>query len=244
MKTTPEFTDAEIQAMMDFGQVLSIADQARRRSRKIVRRIASTVLITAIVGGSLLVYKQYSSLEPGNISQPSVENNSSIGTPQKSTPNESVPPSRVAVDSTRQSANPKLETGPRKKPAQQPLAVDKKEEAKSTIRIDSARSAFVPAEPVAGYDALYEYFAKELRYPKEAIKDSIQGVIFVSFVINVEGKPEQVATDHALGEAFHAEAVRVIEQMPVWKPAQLDGSPVRSKVSVPITFSVKTARQQ
>jgi protein TonB len=242
MKTTPEFTDAEIHEMMDFKQVLALTEAAQRRSRKIIRSIITTVLITGLVGGGVFVYNEFSSSEPG-ASSPTTANPS--------------PAATVAPDSTMHSAAiPDSAEKEKKLPLQKPPIAEKKnanpktpsEKPKETVsptRVDSAKSVsvFQPAEPVDGYPALYEYFAKELRYPEEAIKDSIQGVISVTFIINTQGTPEQVVTNHLLGDAFEKEAIRVIEHMPVWKPAQLDGTPVKSKVSVPITFSLKTVRQ-
>lgn len=226
MKTTPEFSDAEIQDVMDFRQVLALTEAAHQRRKKLTGRILTAVLITLVVGGGVLVYQHYEPSQSGTTSQ---------------TPASADPSAPTPMDTTRQSIS--LERAvDTKKPGQNPRAAAKKTEATAGIRVDSAKSAFVPAEPAAGYPALYDYFAKELNYPQQSIKDSVQGVILVSFVINAEGKPEQVSTDHLLGEAFEREAIRLIEQMPAWKPALLDGSPVSSKVSVPITFSVKTIK--
>jgi TonB family protein len=235
MKTTPEFTEAEIQEMMDFSQVLSLTEAAHRRNKRIVRGIITTALITGLVGGSLFVYQQYSSSESSTLPT------DNVGT--STTPPNTAPENAVALDTSLHKASRAQARVPIKKPVQKAGTEERKNETEFVIRIDSARSVFIPAEPTSGYDALYEYFAKELHYPPEAIKDSIQGVILVSFVINTEGMPERVETDHMLGEVFEKEAIRLIEQMPVWKPALLDGSPVNSKVSVPITFTVKTIRQ-
>jgi len=247
MKTIPEFTDAEIHDLMDFKQIVTLADAAQQRSRQIVRRIVTTVLTTGLIGGALFFYYQYA--EPES-TMPSPATVASI-------PPDVIPPATVPGDSAAKQVAPVRKEVPRKKPAQEPLttksedaAAEKSAEANDVtpapIRVDSAKSApvFVPAEPVNGYPALYEYFSKELVYPLESIKDSIQGVTLVTFIINVQGAPQHVETDHALGEPFEREAIRVIENMPAWKPAQLDGSPVRSKVSVPITFTFKTIRKQ
>lgn len=96
--------------------------------------------------------------------------------------------------------------------------------------------AYSPAEPVHGEEHLYQYFNDNLRYPQEALKDSIEGVLNVNFVINEEGKPEQISFANSFGASFEQEAIRVIESMPSWKPALLNGRPVKSKVSLPLTF--------
>jgi TonB family protein len=108
--------------------------------------------------------------------------------------------------------------------------------ALSTQPNTQAETGYVQAEPVNGYPELYDYFSAHLVYPAEALKDSIQGVLTVSFVINREGRAENVEVLKSLGPAFDREVKRLIEGMPVWKPAALHGRPVPSKMSLPITF--------
>jgi TonB family protein len=95
------------------------------------------------------------------------------------------------------------------------------------------------AEPVDGYASLYEYFSSSLVYPVDAPSDSIQGVLTVTFTINAEGKPESISIHNSLGKAFEREAIRLIQEMPEWKPAQLNNKPVPSKMSLPLTFQIK-----
>lgn len=97
---------------------------------------------------------------------------------------------------------------------------------------------YVQAEPIDGYEALYAYFNKELIYPEAAVKDSIEGVLIVKFLINKEGKPERIETSGTLGILFDKEAARLIEHMPLWKPATVNGKPIASKLSVPLTFQL------
>jgi TonB family protein len=100
-------------------------------------------------------------------------------------------------------------------------------------------SEYVQAEPSNGYQDLYNFFSEHVKYPSEALKDSTQGVQTISFIINAMGKPEQIAVTNSLGESFDKESKRLIENMPAWKPATLNGKPVPSKVSLPITFQIQ-----
>jgi TonB family protein len=245
MKTTPELTDAEIHEMMDFNQVIALAEAARVRSKRIIGRVVATVLITALVGAFFL-YNRTSSSDP--VGDPSAPFKDPGGTAKSVSPDSMPPAVTVPSDTARQRTS--LRTEVAKSKPEKPLTeenkkpVGKVKEEATSVRSDSAKSVFLPAEPADGYQALYDYFRKQLRYPEQAIKDSIQGITTVTFIINTQGKPEHVTTDHALGQAFDDEAIRLIENMPAWKPAQLDGSPVKSKLSVPITFTIKTSRQQ
>jgi TonB family protein len=104
-------------------------------------------------------------------------------------------------------------------------------------------TVYVRAEPIDGYEALYAYFSKELIYPEAAVKDSIEGVLIVKFLINREGKPEKIQTSGTLGVLFDKEAVRLVEHMPLWKPATLNGKPITSKLSLPLTFQLRNRKQ-
>ena len=83
------------------------------------------------------------------------------------------------------------------------------------------------------------FLMHNLEYPSDGLNDSIQGVQTISFVINTAGKPEQIQVVNSLGEPFDRESRRLIENMPAWKPATLNGKPVESKISIPITFQIQ-----
>ena len=103
-------------------------------------------------------------------------------------------------------------------------------------------SEYVQAEPAKGYPDLYDFFSANLEYPADGLKDSIQGVQTISFVINTAGKPVQIQVVNSLGEPFDKESRRLIENMPAWKPATLNGKPVESKISIPITFQIQKVK--
>lgn len=97
---------------------------------------------------------------------------------------------------------------------------------------------FLPAEPVDGYPALYEYFEKEVKYPTALRADSVKGVVTVAFTINEVGEAENIFVEESLGELFDAEAKRAVQHMPKWKPASYNGKNIASRLSVPITFQI------
>ncbi len=122
-------------------------------------------------------------------------------------------------------------------------ASNQKTEAKKQAPIPSTTPVYNQAEPVEGYAHLYDYFNKELVYPVAALKDSIQGVITVSFTINKDGLPENLQFINSLGPPFEEEARRLILNMPSWKPATLNGQPVASRLSLPLTFQIRIEKK-
>jgi TonB family protein len=122
-------------------------------------------------------------------------------------------------------------------------ASNQKTEVKKQTIIPSTIPVYNQAEPVEGYAHLYDYFNKELVYPVAALKDSIQGVLTVSFTINKDGLPENMQFTNSLGQPFEEEARRLILNMPSWNPATLNGQPVASRLSLPFTFQIQPLKK-
>src|SRR5262249_34393548 len=94
------------------------------------------------------------------------------------------------------------------------------------------------AKPIDGYPALYDFLQKELHYPTQAVKDSVEGKVIVDFTISEKGEIENVRVAQGIGYGLDEEAVRIVSNMPKWYPALLNGKPVKSKASIPISFDL------
>jgi TonB family protein len=90
-----------------------------------------------------------------------------------------------------------------------------------------------------GILALRRFLAMGIVYPAEAQKDTIQGNVFVSFVINTQGKVENVKVVKGVHRSLDAEALRVVSTMPDWKPAKQHGVAVNVAYTIPIEFALK-----
>ena len=88
-------------------------------------------------------------------------------------------------------------------------------------------------------DALIQYIAGNVKYPVEAKEKGIQGKVFVSFVIDENGKVTNVAIKQGANELLDKEAVRVISSMPAWKPGETGGKPVKVSYVIPINFKLQ-----
>ena len=89
-----------------------------------------------------------------------------------------------------------------------------------------------------GMDMLLEYLSRNIKYPKIALDQGIQGKVVVEFIVNKDGSivdPKVVRSLHPLCDA---EAIRVIKAMPKWKPGKVNGEPVRVKYSMQISFNL------
>ena len=95
----------------------------------------------------------------------------------------------------------------------------------------------VPEFP-GGTQAMVQFIKDNLRYPQEAKEKGIEGAVILQFVITEEGKVYQPKVLRSVDPQLDAEAIRIVEAMPAWTPAQQDGKAVAVKFTLPIRFSL------
>ncbi len=93
-----------------------------------------------------------------------------------------------------------------------------------------------------GQSELFNFLAKHMRYPPEARRAGIGGTVYVGYVVMEDGSINNIRIKRGLpygGETIEAEALRVIELMPDWKPGIQDGEPVRVAFTIPLRFKLE-----
>ena len=94
------------------------------------------------------------------------------------------------------------------------------------------KPAFKGKEGADGLEAFKAWVQKNLK--KAA--DGGQGTVEVRFVIGRNGGVQEVQAIKGGTSAMRAEAVRVVQSAPKWKPAISDGSPVRMPYTIEVHF--------
>lgn len=87
-----------------------------------------------------------------------------------------------------------------------------------------------------GEAALMEFLGKNIAYPPMARESGIQGTVFVTFVVEPDGSVTNVKILRGIGGGCDEEAMRVVRNMPKWKPGKQRGKPVRVQFNLPIRF--------
>lgn len=90
-----------------------------------------------------------------------------------------------------------------------------------------------------GTAALMEYLRNNIKYPAICRENNIQGKVIVTFVVNKDGAITDPEVVKSVNPSLDKEALRVISQMPNWKPGTQRGKPVRVKFNVPVSFQLK-----
>ena len=87
--------------------------------------------------------------------------------------------------------------------------------------------------------ALFEYLSKHIKYPVIAEENGIQGRVIVTFVVERDGSITDVKVVKSVDPSLDKEAQRVVKSMPRWIPGKQNGSAVRVKYTVPVTFRLQ-----
>ncbi|ALL08445.1 hypothetical protein AQ505_25015 [Pedobacter sp. PACM 27299] len=95
-----------------------------------------------------------------------------------------------------------------------------------------------------GMANFYTYIKNNVKYPKEAYANKIEGKVFLSFVVEKDGKLTDIKVERKLGYGTDEEATRVLRESPKWDPGVLNNTIVRVKYNIPISFSLSSSPQK
>lgn len=230
MRHKPELSDEEIRSYMDFERLVASSKRVTGATKLywVLKRTVPVVAITGIAVWFIFFANT-------NKEQPITKDVEHQESQPVQSREEQIP------DGTQQEQTQENQDKTSASSVKAPVKVEKKRQAPLPPE-GISEDVYIQAEPVDGYPALYDYFNTQLVYPLESIKDSIQGVQIISFSINLEGRAEKIQVKQSLGESFEKEARRLIENMPLWKPATLNGKPVLSQMSLPLTFQIQKVK--
>ena len=102
----------------------------------------------------------------------------------------------------------------------------------------SALLAFADETPQypGGEKALQKYLSENLKYPATAMEMGIEGVVAVGFMVMTDGSLQEIKVIRLVDPDLEKEAVRLVEGMPTWIPAEKDGTPIEAPSKVDISF--------
>lgn len=105
---------------------------------------------------------------------------------------------------------------------------------------DKASDVFTAVEQMpqypGGMEVLSAYLSENIIYPEAAKDQSIQGKVFVNFIVDTDGSVDDVKVLRGIGGGCDEEAIRVITAMPEWIPGKQRGETVKVSYSLPIKF--------
>lgn len=90
-----------------------------------------------------------------------------------------------------------------------------------------------------GTAALMSWLSQNIKYPVIAAENGVKGRVIVQFVVEKDGSITDVVVVKSVDPSLDKEATRVIKNMPHWIPGRQNGSPVRVRFTVPVTFTLQ-----
>lgn len=104
---------------------------------------------------------------------------------------------------------------------------------------DGSESVLVNAEFPGGVSEMYRFLKENIGYPRGLRKQGMEGKVLINFSVNTDGSLYNISVLASPHDLMSSEAVRVVKDMPKWKPAQRDGVPVRVNYNLPIVFNLQ-----
>ncbi|MGV8091901.1 MAG: energy transducer TonB [Mangrovibacterium sp.] len=89
-----------------------------------------------------------------------------------------------------------------------------------------------------GEEALREFVEELIIYPLSAIKDSLEGKVYVTYIIDTLGFTREHYIEKGIRDDLNKEALRVAQLIKYEKPAMLKGKPILFYETIPIKFKL------
>lgn len=111
---------------------------------------------------------------------------------------------------------------------------EEKAEEETVIEVTETMSEYP-----GGDRALLKFLSDNMRYPKKAQEEGVQGRVVIYFDVDVDGIAKNPEIIRSLSPECDLEAVRLVSIMPKWKPATRNGEPVKVRYTLPLTFRMQ-----
>lgn len=118
-----------------------------------------------------------------------------------------------------------------------------KDTTSQNFLMDGTDTVFTKVEQFAtfpgGMDGWRRYLERNLHYPRQAQKKSLQGMVRMQMVVTKDGIVTDVKILSEPGGGLGEEAVRVIKEGPKWISAEQNGRKVNYRFVQTITFQLQ-----
>jgi TonB family protein len=94
----------------------------------------------------------------------------------------------------------------------------------------------IQPSPPGGMAGWNKYLMENLRYPPDAQRKGIEGTVIVAFVVNTDGTTTDIEILRSVGGGCDEEVIRIVQGSPKWTPGMQRGTPVRTRMRLPLRF--------
>lgn len=90
---------------------------------------------------------------------------------------------------------------------------------------------------------MLSFIYDNIRYPRQALEIGVEGIVVVSFVVDKQGKIQDIKLLRDPGAGLGKEAIRIIHMMnnlpEAWTPGKQRGRAVKVQYNLPVRFNIK-----
>ena len=123
------------------------------------------------------------------------------------------------------------------------LSLNNRAESSSDTTAPDDKKPVKAAESIAqfpgGDGEMFKFINENIKFPEsEMDRPAGRYRVILTFQVEADGKVGEITIVRSEGEAFDNEAKRVVKLFPKFKPATIDGKPVKSALTFPVVFAV------
>ncbi len=96
----------------------------------------------------------------------------------------------------------------------------------------------VEASFPGGAAAMQKWIGENVQYPQNSIEMNEQGRVYLSFVVEKDGKISNIKIERGVSSDLDKEAKRLLRKMPKWLAGESSGRRVRTRCRLPINFTL------
>lgn len=124
------------------------------------------------------------------------------------------------------------------KPVKVPFIVSVDFNRDSTDKADERVYSLTDTPPTFNPDvsAFYQFFNRNVRYPRYEMENNVGGKVMVTFVVEKNGSLSNLRYISAPSIALGQEVLKIIGIAPRWEPGTVNGVPVRTRMTMPFAF--------
>lgn len=89
-----------------------------------------------------------------------------------------------------------------------------------------------------GEKEMLKFITKNIKYPEIARQNNVDGIVYISFIIDVNGNVTNVGVSRSVDTSLDDEAARVVALMPAWSPGKQRTEKVPVSYIIPIKFKL------
>ncbi|MBK8564578.1 MAG: energy transducer TonB [Saprospiraceae bacterium] len=86
---------------------------------------------------------------------------------------------------------------------------------------------------------MLEFLYGKLKYPTDARKNNVQGIVYISFIVEKDGRVTNPQIVEDIGYGCGETILQIVKSFPTWEPGRQRGTPVRVYKKIPVKFSLK-----